>query len=68
MELLQKYEEMFDGTWGKYTGSNNTIELKEDAKPYRVKPFSIPEIHESTLKIEVNRIIKIEVLKKVNNS
>ena len=28
LELLQKYEEMFDGTLylGKYTGSNSTIE------------------------------------------
>ena len=25
LELLQKYEEMFDGTLGKYTGSNYTI-------------------------------------------
>ena len=26
LELLQKYEKMFDGTWGKYTGSDYTIE------------------------------------------
>ena len=47
---------MFDGTLGKYTGSNYTIELKEDAKP-----FSLPKIHELTLKKEVNRLIKIGV-------
>ena len=29
LELLHKYEKMFDGTLGKYTGSNNTIELKK---------------------------------------
>ena len=28
LELLQKYEIMFDGTLGKYTGSDYTIELK----------------------------------------
>ena len=28
LELLQKYENMFDGTLGKYTGSNHSIELK----------------------------------------
>ena len=27
LELLQKYEKMFDGTIGKYTGSDYTIEL-----------------------------------------
>ena len=47
--LLQKYEEMFDGTLGKYTGSNYTIELKENAKPYHAKPFPFPKLHKSTL-------------------
>ena len=31
LELLQKYENMFDGTLGKYTGSYYSIKLKEDA-------------------------------------
>ena len=68
LELLQKYKNMFDGTLGKYTGSDYTIELKEDAKPYHAKPFPIPKIHEPTLKKEVDRLIKIGVLKKINNS
>ena len=45
IELLQKYEEIFDGTLGKYTESNITLELKENAKPYHVKFFSIPKAH-----------------------
>ena len=40
---------MFDATLGNYTGSNYTIELKEDAKPYHVKPFPITKIHELAL-------------------
>ena len=59
---------MFDGTLGKYTGSYYTIELKEDAKPYPAKPFPIPNIHEKILKKVFNRLIKIEVSKKINNS
>ena len=58
---------MFDGTLGKYTGSNDTIELKEDAKPYHAKPFPIPKIHEPTLKKDIDRLIKIGVLKKIHN-
>ena len=27
LQLLQKYEKMLDETWGKYTGSDYTIEL-----------------------------------------
>ena len=68
LELLQKYEKMFDGTLGKYTDSDYSIELKEDSKPYHAEPFPIPNIHERTLKKEVNRLIKIGVLKKINNS
>ena len=59
---------MFDGTLGKYTGSDYTIELKDDTKPHHVKPFPISKIHELTLVKEVNRLIKIGILKKVNNS
>ena len=59
LELLQKYEEMFHGTLGKYTRSDYTIELKEDAKLYCEKPFPFPKLHKPTLKKEVNRVIKI---------
>ena len=33
---------MFDGTLGKYTGSDYTIELKDDARAYHAKPFLMP--------------------------
>ena len=49
---------MFYGTLGKYTGSDYTIELKEDAKPYHSKPFRIPNIHEPIFKKEVDKILK----------
>ena len=54
LELLLKYEKIFDGTLGKYTGPDNNIELKEDAKPYHAKPIPIPKIHELTLKKEID--------------
>ena len=59
---------IFYGTLGKYTGSNYTIAIKEDAKPYHAKPFPIPQTHGVTLKKEVNRLIKIGALKNINNS
>ena len=43
LELLQKHEKMFDGTLGKNTGSDYTIELKKDTKHYHAKPFPIPK-------------------------
>ena len=68
LELLQIYVKMIDRTLGKYTAFNYTITSKEDSKPYHKKPFSIPIIQESILKKEVDRLINIKVLKKINNS
>ena len=36
---------MIDGILGKHMSSSSTTEIKEDAKPYRAKPFSIPVMH-----------------------
>ena len=66
--FLKKYENMFDGTLGTYTGSDYKIELKDGIKPYHAKPFPIPRIHEETLRKEVERLVKIGVLKRINNS
>ena len=68
LNLLKKYEPMFDGALGKYTGSTYKIELKDNIKPYHAKPFPIPKVHEPTLKKEVERLVKIGVLRKINNS
>ena len=68
LQVLRKYEDMFDGTLGDYTGSEYKIELQDNVKPYHAKPFPIPRVHEETLKKEVNRLVEIGVLKRVNNS
>ena len=59
MELLQKYEKMFDGTLGKYTGFDYTIGLREDEKPYYTMMFLISNTQEPTLKKEDDGLIKI---------
>ena len=59
---------MFDGTLGNYTGTEYKIELLEGAKLYHAKLFPIPKVHEETLKTEVNRLVKIGILKRKNNS
>ena len=33
------YEKMFDGTLREHKSSNNTLKLKEDAKPFHAKLF-----------------------------
>ena len=63
LQLLHKYEEMFDGTLSNYTGFENTIELKE-----MQSLFFIPKFHKLTLKKVVDKLFEKEVLKKINNS
>ena len=59
---------MFDRTLGNYNGSDYKIELNKGVRPYHAKPFPIPRVHEETLKKEVNRLVKMNVLKRINNS
>ena len=44
------------------------MELQENAKPYHAKSFLIPKAHKPSLKKEFDKLIKIGVLKKSNNS
>ena len=67
-QLLRKYEQLFDGTLGKWTGSKVSLELAENAKPYHAKAFPVPRVHYETLRKEVERLCEIGVLKRVNRS
>ena len=66
--LLKKYDDLFDGTLGQWTGTDYKIELREGAKPYHARPYSIPRAHEATFKMEVERIVRTGVLRKINHS
>ena len=66
--LLKKYESLFDGTLGKWKGPPHQIQLKEGAKPYHAKPYTIPKAFEKTLKYEIRRLIRLGVLRKANHS
>ena len=59
---------MFDGTLGTWKDTKYNIELKENVKPYHGRPYSIPQAYEKQLRYEVERLVKIGVLRKVNRS
>ena len=64
LELLQDFEELFDGTLGDWKTEPVHLELKPDAKPYHGKAFPVPFIHKETLKKEVERLAEIGVLQR----
>ena len=66
--LLDKCAELFDGTLGTWNLEPVELELKPDATPHHARPCPIPRVHQETLKMEVERLCKIGVLKKVNRS
>ena len=66
--LLKKCEHLFDGTLGRWKSDPYEIQLKEGVQPHHAKAFPIPKIHEQTLRDEVQRLVKIGVLRKVNRS
>ena len=66
--LLKKNEHLFDGTLGTWNNKPYNIELKKGAKPYHSWPFPVPKVHERTLKVKLDRLVKLGVLKQINNS
>ena len=68
LKLLKKYEDLFDGTLGMLTSTPYHIKLKDNVEPHHARPFSVPKIHELTLKSELDRLCELNVLKRVNRS
>jgi hypothetical protein len=67
-KLLMKFEKLFDGTLGTWKNTKYDIELKPGATPYHGRPYSIPRAYEQQLRVEVERLVQIGVLRKVNRS
>lgn len=67
-KALKKYEILFDGQLGRYADPPHTIHLKDNVTPYHGKPYKLPQVYEAQLKAEVERLLRIGVLKKVNHS
>ena len=68
LKLLKKHEYLFDGTLGRWDTRPYNIELKPDVIPYHARAFPIPKIHEPVLKMELDRLCSIGVLRKINES
>ena len=68
LQLLIKYESLFDGALGEWKTSPVHLELKEGATPYYGKPYPVPRSQELKVKQEVERMIKYKVLRKISDS
>jgi hypothetical protein len=68
LDLLRKYEHLFDGTLGNFETSEVKLELKGDANPNHAKAFPVPRNHRNTLKYEIERLAKLGVFKRCSAS
>ena len=68
MKLLQKSEDLLDGTLGTWKTDTVYFELKEDVKPICLRPYPVPKLHEEIFKKEVACLFLIGVLEVTNDS
>ena len=66
LRLLLRHEDLFDGSLGTWNGPEVHIKLKRDAIPQFSRPFPVPQVHEKTFKIELDRLVELGVLKWTN--
>ena len=67
--ILYKHIKLFDGTLGKWKGIQHRLELKDPAgKPFACRPYPVPVKNKHTLMLEIERLCKLGVLRKTNNS
>ena len=68
LQLLQKIEELFDGTLGNWKIDTVDSELKDDAQPMCSRPYLVPKVHKYMFKKEVESLVLLGVLEVENDS
>ncbi len=64
LQLLKKYESLFDGTLGDWKTMLVSFQLKEGVSPYYGQAFPVPKIHKDTIIKQVERVCKLGVLER----
>ena len=65
---MKNDKQLFNGTVSTWKREKYEIQLKPNVKPYHAKAYPIPKAYETVLCLEVERLCKMGVLKKVNFS
>ena len=66
--LLQKIEELSNGTLGTKKTDLVEFELREGAKPICSRPYPVPKVHEGIFKNEVEFLLLLGLLERANDS
>ena len=68
LNLLRKFEDLFDGTLGICNTTTIDLELMDDAKPLYSQPYPVPRLHKAMFRKEVERLVILGVLEEANDS
>jgi hypothetical protein len=68
LQLLKKYELLFDGPLGDWKTKPVSFQLKEGVSPSLGQAFPVPKIHKDTIMKEVERLCKLGVLERQHAS
>ena len=68
LQLLQKYEDIFDGQLSEWDPEPVEFDFVDGATPHSQRHFPVPHIHKETFKKELLRLVKIGVLEQVHSS
>ena len=64
LQLLKKYELLFDGTLGDWKTKPVSFQIQERASPYHGQAFPVPKVHKKTIIKEVERLCQLGVLER----
>jgi hypothetical protein len=64
LQLLKKYESLFDGTLGDWKTKLVSFQLNEGVSSYHGQAFPVPKVHKETIRKEVERLCKLGVLER----
>ena len=69
LKLVQKFEDLFDGTLGRWNTAPVELELKDpNCTPVHAKPYPVPQSQVVKLKAELKRNCELGIMRKVNRS
>ena len=66
--MLQKFHKLFDGQLKTFKGPLVHLQLIDNPKPVRRRPYSVPTSHLTVFKAELQRLLKIGVIEKATRS
>jgi hypothetical protein len=64
LQLLKKYESLFDGTLGDWKIKPVLFRLRERVSPYHGQAFPVPKIYKDTIIKEVERLCELGILER----